>query len=604
MCSEIAHTNKDQEKKTILKYIPEIFCVLLVVAVIIRTFFGTEITDEAFYVSDALWMSQGNVPYVLNNYFMGVGYAFLLIPLVKLYTLLVPDYQGIMLYTRLCFLAFHFVVLCLTYRVLRKKHTRQFCTCLTACMIPCFQAGIINFSYNTIPLDLFYLSSALVYQAIEHDKDSSFRLLSAGFVSAFGAVAHPVYLVAVVVLCSMIVFRTKDSRSVQRLFSYIGGGLIGLILIFMPICIYYGAGPVIRGLGSFVVSEFPKEPLSGLSLANRIAILVRASLAPIILLLIADAMVIVLALFIRKLIKRVFSIIDICVAMIPLDVCVLVLYCMISVHGWKGINVIGIVTSVLCIVLLIARFWKKNTLFLYLGIYPVLFSILMIVGSESKSVESRFFATLPTLFVILAIGWEKSGRPIKLMSALAASFVVLCEIYTLYNYPYREEAISGLTETVRQGVYAGLRTTNIRAQDLPELETYLNEVVRDDDYFAFRDNVPCGYLMTHHGIMCDISSWDSLQYSYGRNTPAWLYDYYERRQAIPTVIIYVDYSRDSMLSCMNEEIRYNEFLKAYYYLESEVELNHTFKKVLVYRYRGGFDGNYQAWVNKYNNIPH
>ena len=156
---------------------------------------------------------------------------------------------------------------------------------------------------------------------------------------------------------------------------------------------------------------------------------------------------------------------------------------------------------------------------------------------------------------------------------------------------------------VESGVYQGLYTTESRANDLPELEEYLNTVVSQDEYYCFRDNVPCGYLMVRQGQMCESATWDIMQYSYGLNTPAPLFDYYMRRGTVPDKIIYVDFGRDDHLSIEDENFRYNDFVNAYYELVEEVALNGTFRRVLVYQYNGTFDGDFSYWIDTYRELP-
>lgn len=37
-------------------------CIITAVTMLIRVFYGTEITDEAYYISDAIAMVHGNIP--------------------------------------------------------------------------------------------------------------------------------------------------------------------------------------------------------------------------------------------------------------------------------------------------------------------------------------------------------------------------------------------------------------------------------------------------------------------------------------------------------------------------------------------------------------
>ena len=80
-------------------------CFLSVLLVYIRAFLGTESTDEAYYVADALGVLNGNIPYAYNNSFLGIGFTFLEIPFLLFFKLFVPDGEGVFLFSRLCFLS-------------------------------------------------------------------------------------------------------------------------------------------------------------------------------------------------------------------------------------------------------------------------------------------------------------------------------------------------------------------------------------------------------------------------------------------------------------------------------------------------------------------
>ena len=68
---------------------------------------------------------------------------------------------------------------------------------------------------------------------------------------------------------------------------------------------------------------------------------------------------------------------------------------------------------------------------------------------------------------------------------------------------------------------------------------------------------------------------------------------------IPDKIIYIDFGKDERLSILDPEFRYNDWVNAYYDLVDDVKLNDTFFRVMVYKYNGTFDGNYQKWVDSY-----
>lgn len=169
--------------------------------------------------------------------------------------------------------------------------------------------------------------------------------------------------------------------------------------------------------------------------------------------------------------------------------------------------------------------------------------------------------------------------------------------YTDFRYVYRDDSI--LKYKVGEGVYAGIYTTEARSCDLPEMERYLNETIGENDIYAFRDNVPFAYLMMHHGQVCEVSTWDILQYTYKRNSPSILFEYYKGRDMIPDKIIYIDFGRDANLSIEDPAFKYNQFVNTYYDRRDDFELNDTFYHVITYEYNGSFDGNYDYWYEKF-----
>lgn len=105
--------------------------------------------------------------------------------------------------------------------------------------------------------------------------------------------------------------------------------------------------------------------------------------------------------------------------------------------------------------------------------------------------------------------------------------------------------------------------------------------------------------MMHRGVMCDKATWDCLNYSYQKNAPANLYEFYQRRGAFPQKYIYVDFGRDENLSIEDEDFKFNEFINTYYTKTADFALNETFYHIMVYEYQGGFDGDFAYWIERH-----
>ncbi|MBQ1397709.1 MAG: hypothetical protein IIY89_04365, partial [Clostridia bacterium] len=94
---------------------------LVIVMMYVRAFFGTELTDEAFYVAEAKEMLHGNVPFAYAFWGACVGFPFLLIPLIAIYECFVPSLAGVFLFARLCFVTYKVLVWAVAYSVFRRK---------------------------------------------------------------------------------------------------------------------------------------------------------------------------------------------------------------------------------------------------------------------------------------------------------------------------------------------------------------------------------------------------------------------------------------------------------------------------------------------------
>ena len=277
-------------------------------------------------------------------------------------------------------------------------------------------------------------------------------------------------------------------------------------------------------------------------------------------------------------------------------------FCWSQVHSSGGVNWYwGFIGSMGVVVLLIFLEFRNYPVILYMGIYPIVFAFASVVGIDSSASTGRFVVAVPAMAAYFLVMLNEEGELARLITTVAVVGCIFSIGVNEFRYVYRDEHFSALDHRVESGVYKGIYTTEARAHDLPELEEYLNNVIDDGDYYAFRDNVPAAYLMVHKGVMCDKDTWDCLNYTYHHSSgsPPTLYAYYKRRGAFPTKVIYVDYGRDENLSIEDPDYMYNEFINAYYEKIDDIVLDETFYHVVIYEYKGGFDGNYDYWINRH-----
>lgn len=578
-------------------------CICAGAIMLLRCFFGTEITDEAYYVADAKAMLEGNLPYAYCNYSVGSGSAFLLIPLIAVYRIFQPELAGVFLYSRICYCLFWYSALFVIYRILRKSVTRSSALCFVGLLIP-YKAGVnlMNFSYNTVPCVLALLAAFILYDVIENNgRGQVFKLITVGFLCGIAFFAQPGYAMAILVFGILVLVRSKGIKlKVRNALLCIAGGVCEVCVVYIPIIIQAGVKTTLDGISRYINPYPSNNTMSSTTRFSRLmSILNDVGRDAIIIAVTSFVLYFLLKRYVaeneKRLSKREYILIAVLMSVFRITWGALGGCIKADFIVWK----LGVLGSILLCVFVTIGVYKEQIILLYVGIYPILFAVGEAIYVDSGISIGRFVATVPTLAVCFLCMLEEKSEILRL---LTTGLIVLCTFelgLAVCTYIYRDEDINHLRYKVESGVYKGIYTTDLRAVDLPELEEYLNAYIEDGEYYEFHDNVPAGYLMMHTGEMCSRATWDSLNYTYEMNAPAELYEYYRRRGVIPDKLFYVDYGRDDNLSIEDSEFKYNEFVNTYYKKIDEVNLNKTFYHVIVYEYIGGFDNDYDYWIDKH-----
>lgn len=579
-------------------------CILVAVVMFVRVFYGTELTDEAFHVSDALAMMHGNVYYAYNNYSYGTGGGFLMIPFLFVYEIFVPDNAGVILYARICYMIFWYSIVIFGYQILKKEFDKSSVLLVTGFMIAfAGSGGLYDFSYNSVPCAMAFISGLTIYDTIEHEnKYTKGKLILSGFMMGIAVFGHPGYLVAVVSFAMVIFIRSNGLKNkLLNVLCCVIGGIAEIFVVTIPIIVQTDFSTLIAGIKN-KLHPYPTGNMYKGTTLDKLALVIEAyrQILPY-LIIISFFMFFISRRCIRekekKLTLKEYALLATSTAIFFLVIylCIMQARTNSAIVNWYW----GFLASIGITVLLCFFELKKYPIILYIGLYPIIFTFASIIGIDSYASMERFAAAVPAMAVYFLILLNEEGKHVKMIATVSIVGCILAIVLNNYRYVYRDEHFSVLGSKVSSGVYKGLYTTQARAHDLPELEEYLNSIVEEDEYYAFRDNVPAGYLMMHRGIMCDKATWDCLNYTYGKNAPANLYEFYQRRRAFPQKYIYVDYGRDTNLSIENETYTFNEFINSYYKKTADFKLNDTFYHIMVFEYHGGFDGDFDYWIDRH-----
>lgn len=552
-----------------------IVCVMSTLAMAVRCFYTTELTDEVYAISDTLAAMYGNLPFAYNA---SVAAGQTLVPMVfyKVYEWFVPSLEGIVLYSRLAFLAFKLVILGLIYRLLAPEISRKHRLLMVATMIPFFGSQIHNFSYNTVAAFLVLLVSVLLYSA---NRDSGWKqygkLVVSGFITAFAVFTHPARAVAVFVFLLLIFINSTPSNRLRNMVVYCAGGILGILTVMVPIGLIAGFDKLVYGIETLLFHR---------KVANRIPDFTRWERFYLSFQWGGKYWVALLAgtvcgcLSLNYLARRKGKTADwqknwllsvTCITLLEL------LYA--SDFSMPGFIMAG--AFVACLPLL----RKKDAMDWYI-ILPSVGHTLFLLTFTTASYWDRFLYLTPIIMVVLRLLFSsKSKSLLRAGVVLAVVFVIQTCIWD-YTFVYRDDPIPELKNQVAHGVYKGLYTTESRAKDLPELEQYLRDNISLEESVSFRDNVPVAYMLRSQNIW-DVRTWDQLNWNHNGNDPTSMYRYYKNREGIPDVIAYFDYGNGRETRSIDhsaEEFQFNTFVNQYYELDSDEQVNDTFR-VRIYR---------------------
>ena len=229
------------DRKYNIKFIEKMYTILsfcmvvfIVILMYVRCFYGTELSDEAYYISEAKEILNGNIPFSYNNSSKAVGFTFLLIPIVYVCSLLSPDLEGIVLTTRLCFVTLKLFIAIILFFVLIKNQKKSSSVLLVGGLFPIY-GFFQNFNYNNVPIWLLILSGILLYDVLEQEsKHRRIELVFAGFVSGIAIFANPGWGLTLFIFGGLICKREKRRKEkIDSLLCYFGAILIEVFIVVM-----------------------------------------------------------------------------------------------------------------------------------------------------------------------------------------------------------------------------------------------------------------------------------------------------------------------------------------------------------------------------------
>lgn len=263
---------KDLPKNTKVIYLFSLLFGLVFLFAFWKCSYGFGGNDEAFYLTIPHRLSMGDRLFA-DEWHLSQLSGFLLIPFVKLFTLITGSTVGIIYFMRICYLIFHSLICGFTFTRLKKYgYSAVFATIIYYIYTP---YDIMALSYNTMALDLILLAGILVSTY----KDNMLPRIFAGIALAAAVLCCPYLAVAYIIYALFValnfIFNGKQTsvrfldNEVFKLktFIYVTFGVIILAVIFLGYLLAtVGINEVFKNLPYML--EDPEHP--GLTIGEKL----------------------------------------------------------------------------------------------------------------------------------------------------------------------------------------------------------------------------------------------------------------------------------------------------------------------------------------------
>ena len=171
-------------------------CLFLVSVIILvwKIPYGWGAYDEPFYIATPYRFIISNDTFIADEWNMAQLSSLLLLIPVKIYSLLFPDMEGVIISFRMLYTLIHILIALLLMRLLKNEGMAGVLSGLSYMLFVPF--NIMNFSYDAIGLDCITL---LIYAVYSCENPGKIRLTTIGILFACAVLCNP-YLVIIFII--------------------------------------------------------------------------------------------------------------------------------------------------------------------------------------------------------------------------------------------------------------------------------------------------------------------------------------------------------------------------------------------------------------------
>ncbi len=533
------------------KYLPIlIFNAVLIVLVILRTFFCIIITDEVFNIGQALRTIRGNTFLVENWDYFQTGDSFL-IPFIYIFCKITGSTEGIVLFSRLVFVVLQTLLSVFIYKILSRFFDRMSSFFAVVIYTTAISFLLFYMWYDNWEIFFRLIGLFLIFYAISSfDQKTSGKaylmVFIAGIAHACMVFAYPTMIVLNVYVLALIFFyRRKQSakaHNLMALFYILGSALV--FAVFMLYVLKIGVGNL------FIFNSTMAE--AGLSSTGREGFFSLASMIEKTKALIVENVVFymfalvffaigILILYVFR--KNKHRILMFCSVM--LMGCIVLL--LMTAFRVDSLNTLMTYMSLYTIPLYIlvrkdsdkTRHFKDLIMILWISSYiaGVVYSMTALDGAIKFSAGTRTGAIVTVLLFFEVMKKIEVKTDSKTISGILATVLVVMNVFAVYSFSFDGQKPLECNAMIKSGIYKGIIDAPDNAKRYAVVEKDLAEVITGGD-----KTIACGPFAMEFYLMSDLipnaaNLWDP-------NNTELTFQYYKTYYGEPDIIVLHDSAGD------------------------------------------------------------
>lgn len=452
----------------------------------LRIFFGAEVTDEPYHVACAALTALGDKFYVNDSYF-GQTASLVYEPFIYIYNKLIGT-TGVMLFSRHLYFLLSLVCGYCFYRLMRKMISADLALLISTIPIVFIHYTIPILGYNTLGCFGFGIGSALTIEA-ELSQRRSLGLLGA-WAFAVCVFVYPSFVLGAALIYFSLAARHWLQQKKQPILLIQAALVSGLLFCFFwGVTIFrFGFADIPRSIET--TQAYGSGNLSVLE--DKITVIQSfiGNLTPPLWTLLPIALFLGFLLAFRLSWTWVIPLIaGLFFFMVPLPNITLISPLFITFVFCLG-----------CVSLLPnkqATNSENDKNRDELSWLMILTCLILGVAAFFTSANHILATPLATQFGLMFVIFRVAGRVSRASIVLPMLAVLLLLNFYSYSYAYREEAVQDMTTLMETGPYAGIFTSEYKAQLFYQIERDVREVSKGAKTILFYDNFPAGFLFSN-----------------------------------------------------------------------------------------------------------